>query len=80
MRRGYDVALIKPYIILPGEAVPVAGAQRPLAADFAAPLAYYPEPGLLFRLMAMMRPQKYEQRSGLYMLEPYMVPWGYAPS
>jgi len=49
----------------------LAGAQRPLAADFAAPLAYYPEPGLRLGLMAMMRPQNYEQRAGLYMLEPY---------
>ena len=48
-----------------------AGVQRPLAADFAAPLAYYPEPGLRLGLMAMMRPQNYEQRAGLYMLEPY---------
>jgi pimeloyl-ACP methyl ester carboxylesterase len=52
-------------------AVRVEGAQRPLAADFAAPLAYYPEPGLLLGLMAMIRPQKYEQQTGLYMLEPY---------
>jgi pimeloyl-ACP methyl ester carboxylesterase len=51
--------------------VPLAGAQRPLTADFAAPLAYYPEPGLLLGLRAMMRPQNYEQRAGLYMLEPY---------
>ena len=52
-------------------AVQLAGAQRPLAADFGAPLAYYPEPGLLLGLMAMMRPENYEQRTGLYMLEPY---------
>ena len=52
-------------------AVQLAGAQRPLAADFGAPLAYYPQPGLLLGLMAMMRPQNYEQRTGLYMLEPY---------
>jgi hypothetical protein len=52
-------------------AVRLAGAQRPLAADFAAPLAYYPEPGLLLGLLAMIRPQKYEQQTGLYMLEPY---------
>jgi hypothetical protein len=51
--------------------VRLAGAQRPLAADFAAPLAYYPEPGLRLGIMAMMRPQNYEQRAGLYMLEPY---------
>jgi hypothetical protein len=51
--------------------VRLAGAQHPLAADFAAPLAYYPEPGLRLGVMAMMRPQNYEQRAGLYMLEPY---------
>ena len=51
--------------------VRVAGAQRPLAADFGAPLAYYPEPGLLLGFMAMIRPEKYENRAGLYMLEPY---------
>ena len=52
-------------------AVQLAGAQRPLAADFAAPFAYYPNPGLLLGLMAMMHPENYEQRTGLYMLEPY---------
>ena len=51
--------------------VRLAGAQRPLAADFAAPLSYYPEPGLRLGIMAMMRPEDYEQRAGLYMLEPY---------
>ena len=51
--------------------VRVADAQRPLAADFGAPLAYYPEPGLLLGFMAMIRPEKYEERAGLYMLEPY---------
>jgi hypothetical protein len=51
--------------------VRLAGAQRPLAADFADPLAYYPEPGLRLGIMAMMRPQNYEQRAGLYMLGPY---------
>jgi hypothetical protein len=54
-----------------GTTVRVAGVQRPLAADFGAPLAYYPEPGLLVGLMAMIRPEKYEQRAGLYLLEPY---------
>jgi pimeloyl-ACP methyl ester carboxylesterase len=53
------------------DTVRVAGAQRPLAADFGAPLAYYPEPGLLLGFMAMIRPANYENRAGLYMLEPY---------
>jgi hypothetical protein len=52
------------------ETVRVASAQRPLAADFGAPLAYYPEPKLL-GFMAMLRPEKYENRAGLFMLEPY---------
>jgi hypothetical protein len=51
--------------------VRVAGAQRPLAADFGAPLAYYPNPGLQLGFMAMLRPEKYENRAGLYLLEPY---------
>jgi pimeloyl-ACP methyl ester carboxylesterase len=52
------------------ETVRLAGAQRRLAADFGAPLAYYPDPKLL-GFMAMLRPGKYEERAGLYMLEPY---------
>ena len=48
----------------------VVGTPRPLAADFGAPLAYYPEPKLL-GFMAMLRPANYENRAGLYMLEPY---------
>ena len=52
------------------ETVRIAGAQRPLAADFGAPLAYYPDPKSL-GFMAMVRPAKYEKRAGLYMLEPY---------
>src|SRR5271165_815557 len=49
----------------------LAGNPRRLAADFGAPLAYYPEPGLLLGFMAMIRPANYENRAGLYMLEPY---------
>jgi hypothetical protein len=52
------------------ETVRVAGAQRLLAADFGAPLAYYPKLKLL-GFMAMLRPANYEERAGLYMLEPY---------
>jgi pimeloyl-ACP methyl ester carboxylesterase len=69
--RGTREATLSLYDPTRRNAVPLAGAQRPLTADFTAPLAYYPEPGLLLGLMAMMRPQNYEQRSGLYMLEPY---------
>jgi pimeloyl-ACP methyl ester carboxylesterase len=52
------------------ETVRIDGNQRTLAADFGAPLAYYPESGSL-GLMAMFRPANYENRAGLYMLEPY---------
>ena len=51
--------------------VRLAGAQRPLVAGFAAPFAYHPNLGLVLGLAAMMRPQNYEQRTGLYVLEPY---------
>ena len=53
------------------ETIRLAGAQRPLAADFGAPLAYYPKLKLLLGFMAMLRPANYEKRAGLYMLEPY---------
>jgi len=47
-------------------------ASETLAArlDFAAPFASYPNPTLL-GLYAMMRPEKYQEQTGLYMLEPY---------
>ncbi|MBV9490237.1 MAG: hypothetical protein JO069_11000 [Verrucomicrobia bacterium] len=50
--------------------VQIGKATRPLAADFGAPLAYYPNPKLL-GIMAMIRGAKYSQRAGLYLLEPY---------
>ncbi len=53
------------------ESLRIAGTTRSLAADFGAPLAYYPEPGLLLGFMAMLRPANYENRAGIYMLEPY---------
>jgi pimeloyl-ACP methyl ester carboxylesterase len=53
------------------ETVWSGGSHRTLAADFGAPLAYYPEPGLWLGLMAMFRPANYENRAGLYLLEPY---------
>jgi hypothetical protein len=52
------------------ETVLVAGTQRPLVADFAAVYAYYPNPTLL-GIQAMLRPEKYRERTGLYLLEPY---------
>jgi pimeloyl-ACP methyl ester carboxylesterase len=44
--------------------------QEPLDADFAAPIAYYPNPKFL-GLAAMLRPGSYRERAGLYLLEPY---------
>jgi hypothetical protein len=52
------------------DGVRVGDAMRPLAADFGAPLAYYPNPKLL-GIMAMIRGAQYQQRAGLYLLEPY---------
>ena len=52
------------------ETIRIAGTQRPLAADFASLYAYYPNPTLL-GIQAMMHPEKYKERTGLYLLEPY---------
>ena len=46
------------------------GKTFPLAADFTAPLAYYPDPRLL-GFEAMMRPAGYIKQAGIYLLEPY---------
>lgn len=49
-----------------------AGEYRPLAADFSAPLAYYPQKSELWDgLMGAMRVSEYMDITGLYMLEPY---------
>jgi hypothetical protein len=52
------------------ETVRIAGATRPLAADFTAPLAYYPYPPFL-GLMEAMRVDRYYRTAGLTMLQPY---------
>jgi hypothetical protein len=52
------------------ETVRIAGATRPLAADFTAPLAYYPHP-LFLGLMEAMRVDRYYRTAGLTMLQPY---------
>jgi pimeloyl-ACP methyl ester carboxylesterase len=52
------------------ETIRIAGMQRPLAGDFAAPFAYYPNPKLL-GIQALMHPERYKERAGLYLLEPY---------
>ena len=50
----------------------VAGKDRPLAADFSAPLAYYPQRSELWEgLMGAIRVTDYMKITGLYMLEPY---------
>ena len=50
----------------------VAGALRPLAADFSAPLAYYPSANeTLTGLMGALRGGSYMNTCGMYMLEPY---------
>jgi pimeloyl-ACP methyl ester carboxylesterase len=50
----------------------VAGMVRPLAADFSAPLAYYPSFNeTIVGLMAALRGSNYMDRTGLYMLQPY---------
>ena len=52
------------------EIIRLAGGQEELAADFEAPTAYYPNP-LLAGVAAMIRPGNYQERTGLYILEPY---------
>lgn len=50
----------------------VAGAERPLEADFSAPLAYYPATSELWSgLMGAIRVSEYMRKSGLFMLQPY---------
>ena len=52
------------------ETVRIAGVTRPLAADFTAPLAYYPHP-LFLGLMEAMRVDRYYRTAGLTMWQPY---------
>ena len=52
------------------QSIQLAGAKRPLDADFTAPIAYYRNP-LLLGLAGMIMPGKYHERTGLYLLEPY---------
>ena len=48
----------------------VAGAKRPLAADFTAPFGYYPNPGDL-GILAMFRPGNYLEKEGFFLVQPY---------
>jgi hypothetical protein len=49
---------------------PLARNDRQLTADFGAPLAYYPNPWLL-EYAALINPLRYEDREGLYLVQPY---------
>ncbi len=50
----------------------VAGVERPLNADFSAPLAYYPQKSEWWNgLMGAIRVSQYSGTTGLYMLQPY---------
>lgn len=54
------------------DTVRLAGAQRPLAGDFTASLAYYPHPNeLIFGFLAMLRSDLSVKRSALMFYEPY---------
>ena len=48
----------------------LAHKERPLIADFGAPLAYYPDPWLL-EYAALLNPMHYGEREGLYLVQPY---------
>jgi len=52
---------------------PVQGKMRPLAADFSAPISYFPPPKnlLLSDLMGTLRGGNRMEKTGLYFLEPY---------
>ena len=52
--------------------VSMANATRPLAANFSAPLCYYPNPNAtLLGLMAALRPGSHPEREGIFLLQPY---------
>jgi len=51
----------------------VEGKIRPLAADFSAPVSYYQPPSnlMLVGLMGALRASSYQNKTGLYFLQPY---------
>ncbi len=52
--------------------VTMSGEKLPLAANFSAPLCYYPDVNAtLLGLMEALRPAKYTDRQGLFMLQPF---------
>ncbi len=53
-------------------AVGIGGTRYGLAADFSAPMCYYPNVNAnVFGLVEALNPQKFADREGLYFLEPY---------
>ena len=48
----------------------VAGEKRQLAADFAAPFGYYPNPGDI-GILGMFSPEKYLEKEGFFLVQPY---------
>ncbi|HEX5790842.1 MAG TPA: alpha/beta fold hydrolase [Luteolibacter sp.] len=69
--KGSDVTLrlINPTV---AGKIQVAAAQRGLAADYSAPLAYYPQKSEFVEgIMGALRVSNYMDLTGLYMLEPY---------
>lgn len=54
------------------ETVSLSGKKLPLAANFTAPLCYYPDVNAtLLGLSEALRPEKYADRQGIFMLQPY---------
>jgi pimeloyl-ACP methyl ester carboxylesterase len=71
-RDGRTPVTIRLYDSRAVETVSLAGARRPLAGDFTAPLAFYPHPNeLVFGFLAMLRSDLSVKRSGLWFYEPY---------
>ncbi len=69
--RGSNVALTLRDPAVNGT-VPIQGKPEPLAADFTAPVAYYPRISeLWYGLMGLVNVDKYMSYTGLYMLQPY---------
>src|SRR5690606_13580039 len=54
------------------ESAPVLDQPRPLAADFTAPIAFYPRTNeWIAGILSMIQVEKYIKESGLFMLQPY---------
>jgi len=67
--RSVTLSLYDPTI---RESAPVLDRPRPLAADFTAPIAFYPRTNeLIAGILSMIQVEKYIKESGLFMLQPY---------